>query len=202
LLGLLAALATLEALPGQTGGLMTKLHSPSGDRYIELNEPAARHHFEGLTHHIDLINAFDHYDIGARWANPETQAGAIADSASIEAYQFAVASLAGAILQLADIGLFMCSPNAVLPGSCVGISTDSKGKVNVKLAKYCVGREVHGLPLGAYIHAGRNQFAHWGDEREPRSIGRMARRISSIHAGRVRSAPDTPLQPSVRRSCL
>jgi hypothetical protein len=82
------------------------------------------------------------------------------DFRRIYEHYISLSVLCGSILQLADIGLYLCSPGGDLPEhfSQRGISTS--------FAKYSVGREVHGLPIGFYIHAGRNQFAHWGDEEE------------------------------------
>ena len=51
------------------------------------------------------------------------------------------------------------------PNSCRKVLADDNGNSLVHV-KYYVGREVHESPLGVYIHAGRNQFAHWGDEQE------------------------------------
>lgn len=135
-----------------------RMHSPTGTEYLDTHEPAARFLFEGVRRFIELSQAIDMRDVGRRSVSPDTQDGAAADYRRFQTYQTALAVLCGSILQLADIGLYLCSKNRRIPDSCREFATDDT-------AKYCVGRDIHGLPLGVYVHAGRNQFAHWGDER-------------------------------------
>jgi hypothetical protein len=136
-----------------------QLHGPTGQGYLTLHEPVGRYLFDGIRRFIDMSETIDMFDVGRRWASPETQGEAAKDLRRFQTYQVALATLCGGILQMADIGLYLCSKNEEVPVSCRGFTSR-------ETAKYCVGPVVHGLPMGVYVHAGRNQFAHWGDERK------------------------------------
>ncbi|UKE73891.1 hypothetical protein [Xanthomonas graminis] len=47
-----------------------------------------------------------------------------------------------------------------------------KGKFSLEL-KYCVGREVAGLPLGVIVHGARNQYCHFGELRRLNHINEL-----------------------------
>jgi hypothetical protein len=70
---------------------------------------------------------------------------------------FARATLAGSILQVAFIALKQYSPGLVDPALC-----QKFGIKNGNLAeKFCIGRQIHEIPLGLLIYAGRVQYNHW-----------------------------------------
>jgi hypothetical protein len=83
---------------------------------------------------------------------------ALEDVADWRVAESSFAVLCAAALQLADIGLDRCSTNESIPVTCTGFAKSG-------LARYCVGREVHGLPLGAIVHFGRIRMAGGAKER-------------------------------------
>ena len=135
------------------------LHAMSGESYLKLTESASRHLFDGLAYYVNTLKQVDWRDLGFRSASPETQVEASREHERWVGYEFASGVLCGGILQLADTGLQVGSQNTAVPTSCSDLDP-------TKMAKYFVGREVCGLPLGVIVHAGRNQFAHWNDEHE------------------------------------
>ena len=73
---------------------------------------------------------------------------------------FSEATLCGAVLQVAFMGLFLFSKNTDIPDDCNTLVKRANGKA----IRFCVGRRVHDIPIGLLIYAGRNQFNHWDDE--------------------------------------
>ena len=75
---------------------------------------------------------------------------------------FALDTLCGALLQVAEKALEIYSRNEHIPTQLAGI-------VRQNQAKFCVGRTVRNVPLGLVIYAARNQHTHFNDGalREP-----------------------------------
>lgn len=79
-------------------------------------------------------------------------------------YSFSQTTLAGAILQIASMGISLFSKNNEIPESCRDfVSSKSKH------VKFCIGRTVSRLPIGVIILAARNQYNHW-DDPKPRAL--------------------------------
>lgn len=79
-------------------------------------------------------------------------------------YTFSQATLAGAVLQIASMGISLFSANTDVPKSVSDfVKPDSKA------AKFCIGRTIRDLPLGLIILAARNQYNHW-DDPEPHTL--------------------------------
>ncbi len=78
------------------------------------------------------------------------------------AESFALNTLCGSILQVADKALELYSSNQSIPS---GLPSTLKPYH----AKFCVGRTIRTLPLGLIVHAARNQHAHFNENslREP-----------------------------------
>jgi hypothetical protein len=70
--------------------------------------------------------------------------------------RFALDTLCGAILQIAEKGLEIYSENKDIPSSW-------KDRIPKTLTKFAVGREVRGVPLGLIVYAARNQHTHFND---------------------------------------
>lgn len=70
--------------------------------------------------------------------------------------RFALDTLCGAILQIAEKGLEIYSENK-------DISSPWKDRIPKTLTKFAVGREVRGVPLGLIVYAARNQHTHFND---------------------------------------
>ncbi|GAH30263.1 unnamed protein product [marine sediment metagenome] len=83
--------------------------------------------------------------------------GYIQDDIDAMSLDFAKATLSGAILQVAYAGINQHSTNATLPGSC----QDSAISPTSPKVKFCVGRQVHAIPIGLIVYAGRVQYNHW-----------------------------------------
>jgi hypothetical protein len=77
---------------------------------------------------------------------------------------FSNATLCGSVLQIASMGISSISKNIVIPDSCKSFVDEGQEGV-----RYCIGREVRGLPIGIIIYAARNQYNHWEDPK-PRRI--------------------------------
>lgn len=72
--------------------------------------------------------------------------------------KFSEATFAGAPLQVAAMGIRYFSRNTSIPASCASVVP-----ARVKAAvPFCIGRELHGLPIGLIIYDARNQYNHWG----------------------------------------
>jgi hypothetical protein len=75
---------------------------------------------------------------------------------------FALDTLCGAVLQVAEKALEIYSTNAYVPAHLADAVRSGQ-------AKFCVGRTVREVPLGLVIYAARNQHTHFNDGalREP-----------------------------------
>ena len=71
---------------------------------------------------------------------------------------FALDTICGAILQIAEKGLEIYSSNTDVPAPWQGL-------ISQKLARFCVGRQVRQTPLGLIVYAARNQHTHFNDEK-------------------------------------
>ena len=79
-------------------------------------------------------------------------------------YTFSQGTLAGAILQIACMGISVFSTNNVVPDTCKKFVKPGSNHV-----KFCCGRKVCNLPIGIIILAARNQYNHW-DDPKPRPL--------------------------------
>jgi hypothetical protein len=73
--------------------------------------------------------------------------------------EFARATLAGSLLQVAYNCLKQYSPGFEDADLCTKFSV----KGGTPAEKFCLGRQVHGIPIGLLIYAGRIQYNHWED---------------------------------------
>jgi hypothetical protein len=74
--------------------------------------------------------------------------------------KFSEAMFAGAILQVAYMAIRLYSRNATIPMSCTSIVPPSKKAA----IRFCIGKEVRGVPTGLIVYAARNQYNHWDEE--------------------------------------
>lgn len=128
----------------------------TADHFIRDTEHAVRHFFEGLKHYDELLDGL----------TPPSQASSVtqvnqyvAQAGRYFALSTSRAALCGAVLETAYVAINAFPQNSVVPSSCTSFvrSTD-------RAVRFCIGREIHGLPLGLFIYAGRNQHVHWEDE--------------------------------------
>jgi hypothetical protein len=132
----------------------------AAQEYLYNTEPAVRYLFDGL-------NSYDSMQLPSiRQYTDKTgmiRMTKVENKVFLENYEkffdfeFARATLAGSILQVAYNWLKQYSPG---PNDSIPFS-----KFNVKrgkdVEKFCVGRQVHGIPIGLLIYAGRIQYNHW-----------------------------------------
>ena len=69
----------------------------------------------------------------------------------LESEQFALSSIDGSLLQIAAKGIELFSKNK---------KNTTTLSLNAKTSKFCIGREIRGLPAGLIIYAGRNHYNH------------------------------------------
>jgi hypothetical protein len=133
----------------------------TAEDYLVQSEPAMRHLFDGIVACNEKCPL--HWPSEARTA--EEHAQAMCELETWMAGSFARSILCGAILEISSQAIQACSQNSSIPAMCKPF-TDPK-----KHAVFCVGRLIHGLPLGVLILAGRHQYVHWIEERERDETG-------------------------------
>ena len=67
---------------------------------------------------------------------------------------------AGAILQVAYMAIRLYSRNASIPANCSALVKASQKSA----IPFCIGKELHAIPTGLIVYAGRNQYAHWDEQ--------------------------------------
>lgn len=134
----------------------------TAEQYIAQVEPAMRHLFDGIETYLEKFRRI-HWPSEAK-SREELDQG----MRELEEWfggQFSLSVLCGAALQIAAQGIGVCSRNSTIPASCSSFAFPEH-------ARFCVGRDVRGLPIGTLVCAGRHQFAHWQDERPRDEKGR------------------------------
>lgn len=121
------------------------------EEYLQKTETAAQILFEGIEKYVSIIGSIPLSDVGttAKWR--EAQRHFIYES-------FAMATLCGAVLQLAYMAIKQYSNNSSVPDRFNALI-----KKGASAQKFCIGREKHSVPIGLIIYAGRNQAAHYDD---------------------------------------
>ncbi len=74
------------------------------------------------------------------------------------AEMFSISIISGSIIAIAEKCLELYSNNETL-------GKGLRFPLHPKKAKYCVGREINGIPLGLVLHAARNQHFHYESEK-------------------------------------
>ncbi|MBK8164569.1 MAG: hypothetical protein IPK64_01255 [bacterium] len=137
--------------------------------YLERTSSASRHIFHGID---ELVGPLRHHRVPlfVGWGeSPEPyrqwlaeHENEVRESLAIqEKYAqelFAIATLCGAILQIAFHAFQLCSTHAVVPDALKGVIRE-----DAKAVKFCAGRTVKGVPLGIIVYVGRNQHMHFED---------------------------------------
>lgn len=160
------------------------------EEYLKKTETAAQTLFEGIDKYLKIIDVDmpifststeDTSDIRREKENWEIEnADKIGKWEIAERHfldeSFAMATLCGAVLQLAYMAIKQYSNNCSVPER---FNTQIKG--NSTAVKFCIGREIQSVQIGLIIYAGRNQAAHYDDElREPNRFifERLSKRTS------------------------
>lgn len=92
-----------------------------------------------------------------RIANADQLKAAQEDRKQFIAESFALGTLCGAILQVAEKALELYGSNKTIPS---GLPATLKPYH----AKFCVGRTIRTLPLGLIVYAARNQHTHFNED--------------------------------------
>lgn len=143
----------------------------SADDYLRKTDSAVVHLFSAVETYLDTLRLglqpvfiagqlpgpeFDAKYAAWRIENAEALVQAKDARAAFREERFALDTLCGAILQIAEKGLEIYSPNSDVPMSW-------KDRIPKSLAKFAVGREVRDVPLGLIVYAARNQHTHFND---------------------------------------
>ena len=136
------------------------------DEYIRRTEHAVMHHYAGLDSCWDYYQkALDHWDIGQinDPLTPERKAALDRYLALAGKYfdlKLSEAMFAGGILQTAYMAIRLYSKSSKVPDKYSGFVRPTQ----TSAIRFCIGREVHGVPVGLIVYASRNQYAHWDEE--------------------------------------
>lgn len=143
------------------------------DIYILRTETAVRKIIEGVEAYANLLHpvcdltfmcgeqdAVKKQALHEEWAikNKETLESSFSAQREYWQQAFAMATLCGAILQIAAKAIECYSNNQHLSTSLKSIVGHSKTAL-----PFCIGREVKGIPIGLIIFAGRNQHTHFNE---------------------------------------
>lgn len=141
--------------------------------YLDSTESAARHFLVGIAEYLDILQINQGAAPTGAFEGDEAYRAALEkwvskDSAAIEkslesqrkftAEKSALATLCGALLQVAATGIRMYSRNEEVPDEFAKVI-----KPHTNAAKYCIGRTIRSVPLGLIVYAGRNQYNHIDD---------------------------------------
>ncbi|HML79349.1 hypothetical protein [Geobacter sulfurreducens] len=166
--------------------------------YLSKTESATRKLFDGVESYLKILRkvkapVFVHDYVGEaegtrlfeEWAKKNEkwlQAYAQSQNEYIDQI-FAQATLCGAILQIAAMGIRKFSSNSSIPEELEGIP-----KIN-SARKFCIGRIVNDTPIGLIIYAGRNQFNHMDDDEVREPTRAIFKRFGQIGPSRFVKTP-------------
>ena len=170
----------------------------SAETYLDDTEPAVRHLFKGLDLYDNIrppsiMQYVD--DTGEVKMSKKEADDLVQASQESIAVEFSRATLAGAILQVAYVGLKEFSINHTISPQCQAFGVEPGGKAT----KFCIGWTVHDIPVGLLIYSGRNQYNHWEDgwclHKVPKKVFRHAN-----HESVVLSVSSVLLEESLART--
>ncbi len=153
----------------------------SFESHLKAIGPAVTHFFSALDEYYEtpLPNIYDYVgeDGVVRMTKEENE---IFLQQTIEYMDLdrARAIAAGAILQTAFKTIKLHSEHTVEPEPSLDLDIPKKHLAE----RFCIGRKVHGIPIGLIIYAGRIQYNHW-EEGEPwNKIARsVLRKLYIVH---------------------
>lgn len=143
------------------------------DEYFQKTEHAVEHLYAGLDSCLSCYRAaLEHWDI-TKVGQPKTPEGKAALNTYLELadkyfhLKFSETTFAGAILQVAYMGIRLLSPLSRendAPANHERLIRLENGKIQKEAIRFCIGPERYGVPVGLIIYAARNQYNHWDDE--------------------------------------
>lgn len=165
------------------------LRMKSAEDYLQRTESAVRHLFNAVNSYVDTLRAGigpifisglpygpeqDAQYSAWRVANADALEEAKAARRAFRAETFALDTICGAILQIAEKGLEIYSENTQVPDSW-------KATIPSYLAKFCVGREVRSTPLGLIVYAARNQHTHFNNSKLRSASASVFTNLAAAH---------------------
>jgi len=136
------------------------------DEYFRQTEHAVKHAYAGLDSCWQYYQeALQHWDI-SQVGQPMTPERKAALDRYLELagkyfdLKFSEAMFAGAILQVAYMGIRIYSRNTSIPAKCSGFVRPSQNSA----IPFCIGKEHHGIPSALIVCAARNQYNHWDEQ--------------------------------------
>ena len=130
--------------------------------YLKSTEPAVQHLFNGLNTYdvMNLPPILKYVDeTGLVKMTKEENESFLKSYQDFFDLEFARATLAGSILQVAYLGLKQYSSGLEDAAIYAKFNVQSGSSVQ----RFCRGRQVHRIPIGLLIYAGRVQYNHWED---------------------------------------
>lgn len=119
----------------------------SSKEYLDKTESAFRVLLEGIDDYVDILRAVRHDDRVEKQHEAQTK---------FSAELFALATLAGGMLQISFTGIEWFSTNTEAPRNWSHVTRK-------KQLQFCIGPQILGVPIGLVIYAGRNQYAHMNE---------------------------------------
>lgn len=161
------------------------MESPA--EFLERTSSAAGHLFAAIDSYMQLLRGNpvftgsfsdekQHKEAFKAWMvknKVEIERGLAAER-EFHAEKYALAILCGSILQVAATGIRLYSKNQEVP-------SEWKKVIKSNAERFCIGREVRGVPLGLVVYAARNQYNHPEDEklREPSTT--IFEKLATMH---------------------
>lgn len=157
--------------------------------YLQKTESATRYLFDAVDAYLGLLRASvgpvfmtslpygpeqDAQYSAWRVEHAEALEEARVARQEFRAEAFALDTICGSILQIAEKGLEIYSGQTEVP-------TALEGKISPRLAKFCVGREVRSTPLGLIVYAARNQHTHFNDSKLGNASAKIFANLATAH---------------------
>lgn len=159
------------------------------EEYLERTESAVRLLFKAVDGYLENLRAGikpifvsglpygpeqDAQYAAWRIENADALEEAKAAQRAFRAETFALDTICGAILQIAEKGLEIYSENTQVLEAWTA-------KIPPSLAKFCVGRVVRSTPLGLIVYAARNQHTHFNDPQLRKASASVFANLASEH---------------------
>lgn len=157
--------------------------------YLAKTESAVRRLFDGIDSYLELLRiAVNPVFVTSEPFGPvrdaEFEAWQVENAESLTAARqaeqefiaesFALDTLSGAVLQVAEKALDLYGKGVAIPPEWSGVVKPTK-------AKYCSGRLVRTVPLGLVIRAARNQHAHFNERPLHEPNATVFERLATAH---------------------
>jgi hypothetical protein len=161
----------------------------NAEDYLERTDSAVRHLFNAVDSYLETLRVgikpvfVSGLPYGpeqdaqySAWCieNADALEEAKAARRAFRAETFALDTICGAILQIAEKGLEIYSENTQ-------VSDAWKHQIPSYLAKFCVGREVRSTPLGLIVYAARNQHTHFNDPKLRNASASVFSNLAEAH---------------------